>query len=96
VSALLWDHLNRIDPSCFGGGNESKRERDFSASIGTILLIECILLAWLYSAHKIRKTINEHSRFRLGTGFDLLIKGVIPPGSCPNSNHTPIEREVTS
>jgi NSS family neurotransmitter:Na+ symporter len=50
----------------------------FSHGLLIVGLIECILLGWVYGAHKIRKSINEHSRFRLGTGFDLLIKVVIP------------------
>jgi NSS family neurotransmitter:Na+ symporter len=41
-------------------------------------LIECLLLGWVYGAHKIRRTINEHSKYRLPRAFDWAVKLFIP------------------
>ncbi|MBD3334395.1 MAG: hypothetical protein GF355_02670, partial [Candidatus Eisenbacteria bacterium] len=41
-------------------------------------LIECILLGWVYGVRRIRRTINENSRFTLKGSWDLLIKTAIP------------------
>ncbi len=44
--------------------------------IGVVLQI--IVIAWIYGAEKIRKTINETSKFKVGIWFDLLIKFFAP------------------
>ncbi len=50
----------------------------FSHGLLVVGLIECILLGWVYGAHKIRHTINEHSKYTLPRAFDWMIKLVIP------------------
>lgn len=51
---------------------------NFSYGLLMVGLIECILVGWVMGAHKVRELLNAHSRRRLGFGFDLLIKYVIP------------------
>lgn len=50
----------------------------FSHGLLIVGLIECILLGWVYGVHRIRKSINEHSKFNLPPAFDWLVKLVIP------------------
>ncbi|MBD3161405.1 MAG: sodium-dependent transporter [Candidatus Eisenbacteria bacterium] len=50
----------------------------FSHGLIVVGLIECILLGWVYGVHRIRRTINEHSKFNLPASFDWLVKLVIP------------------
>ncbi|MBD3237943.1 MAG: hypothetical protein GF330_14685, partial [Candidatus Eisenbacteria bacterium] len=41
-------------------------------------LVECLLLGWVYGVHRIRRTINEHSKYHLPAAYDWMIKLVIP------------------
>lgn len=41
-------------------------------------LLECLLIGWVLGPEKLRKQINEHSRWTLGPWYDALIKYVIP------------------
>ncbi len=50
----------------------------FSHGLLIVGLIECILIGWVYGVHRIRRTINEHSKYRLPAAFDWLLKLVIP------------------
>ncbi len=50
----------------------------FSHGLLIVGLIECILIGWVYGVHKIRKSINEHSKYKLPASFDWLVKFVIP------------------
>jgi NSS family neurotransmitter:Na+ symporter len=50
----------------------------FSHGLLIVGLIECLLIGWVYGVRRVRETINAYSRFRLGRGFDVLIKFVIP------------------
>lgn len=52
----------------------------FIANFGLVIigLIECIILGWLYSIHKLRKHANETSDIKIGRWWDILIKFVIP------------------
>ena len=44
----------------------------------SIGLVECIVLGWIYRAHKLREHANETSEIILGRWWDYLIKFVIP------------------
>lgn len=50
----------------------------FSHGLLIVGLIECILLGWVYGVRKIRRTINEHSKYRLPAAYDWMIKLIIP------------------
>jgi NSS family neurotransmitter:Na+ symporter len=50
----------------------------FSYGLITGGLVECLVVGWMLPIHKLRATLNEHSRFQLGPWFDVLIKYVIP------------------
>ncbi|MBU1701322.1 MAG: sodium-dependent transporter [Candidatus Eisenbacteria bacterium] len=50
----------------------------FSHGLLIVGLIECLLIGWIYGVKKIRQTINMNSRYTLGSGFDFLIKFIIP------------------
>jgi len=44
----------------------------------TIGLVECIVLGWIYRAHKLRMHANETSEIIIGRWWDYLIKFIIP------------------
>jgi len=50
----------------------------FSHGLLIVGLIECILIGWVYGVHKIRKAINEHSKYNLPAAYDWIVKLVIP------------------
>ena len=52
----------------------------FIANFGLVIigLVECIILGWLYSVHKLRNHANEHSEIKIGQWWDILIKYIIP------------------
>ena len=52
----------------------------FVANFGLVFvgLIECIILGWMYSAHKLRDHANKTSDVKIGIWWDYLIKFVIP------------------
>ncbi len=50
----------------------------FSHGLLVVGLIECLLIGWVYGVGKIRRTINEYSKYRLPRAFDWMIKVVIP------------------
>lgn len=50
----------------------------FSHGLLIVGLIECLLIGWVYGVHKIRKSINEHSKYNLPATYDWVIKLVIP------------------
>jgi NSS family neurotransmitter:Na+ symporter len=50
----------------------------FSHGLLFVGLLECVLLGWVYGVGRIRRTINEHSKYRLPAAFDWLIKLIIP------------------
>ena len=50
----------------------------FSYGLLVVGLLECVLIGWIFGVLRIRESINAHSRWRLGSWFDALIKVVIP------------------
>lgn len=52
----------------------------FLTQYGLVLggILECILVAWVYKAYKLREDINKFSRLRLHSLWDYTIKLVIP------------------
>jgi NSS family neurotransmitter:Na+ symporter len=52
----------------------------FVANFGLVLigLIECIILGWMYTLHRLRKHANETSEIKIGKWWEYLIKIVIP------------------
>jgi len=50
----------------------------FSHGLLIVGLIECLLLGWVYGVGRIRRTINEHSKYHLPGAYDWMIKLVIP------------------
>jgi len=42
------------------------------------ITLQVILFSWLFGADKIRKIINETSKYKLGTWFNLIIKWIAP------------------
>ena len=52
----------------------------FLSQYGLVLggILECILVAWIYRAYKLREYINKFSRFRLHASWDYTIKLIIP------------------
>ena len=50
----------------------------FGYSLLIVGLAEAIFIGWVYGIDKLRAKINENARFKLGPGFDVLIKWVVP------------------
>jgi NSS family neurotransmitter:Na+ symporter len=50
----------------------------FSYGLLTCGFLECIFIGWVLGAHKLRASLNEHSRIRIGPIWDWMIKIVIP------------------
>lgn len=50
----------------------------FDTGLIVVAILECLALGWVFGSHKIRRYVNDNSRFRLGIWFDLLIRFVIP------------------
>jgi NSS family neurotransmitter:Na+ symporter len=50
----------------------------FSYGLLIVGLLECLLIGWVFGAKRLRGSINEHSRWRLRSGYDVLIRFVIP------------------
>jgi NSS family neurotransmitter:Na+ symporter len=52
----------------------------FLTQYGLVLggILECILVAWVYKAYKLREYINKFSRLRLHASWDYTIKLIIP------------------
>ncbi len=54
----------------------------FDTGLLIVAILECLVVGWLFGSHKLRRYINEGSRFQLvgvtGLAFDLLIRFLIP------------------
>lgn len=50
----------------------------FSYGLLIVGLLECLLIGWIFGVKRLRESINAHSRWKLGTGYDVLIRFVIP------------------
>ena len=50
----------------------------FTYGLLAVGLSECLLLGWGYGVERIRRRINEFSRWRLGRWFDRLVRWVLP------------------
>jgi NSS family neurotransmitter:Na+ symporter len=50
----------------------------FSYGLLIVGLLECLLLGWIFGVHKLRANINAHSKWNLRSGYDVLIRFVIP------------------
>lgn len=52
----------------------------FASSYGLTLvgLLECIVIGYIYKAHKMREYVNEVSEFKIGRWWDICIKVVTP------------------
>jgi len=52
----------------------------FIANFGLVMigLVECLILGWMYTIHKLRAHANETSEIKLGRWWDVLIKFVVP------------------
>jgi NSS family neurotransmitter:Na+ symporter len=50
----------------------------FSYGLLIVGLLECLLIGWIFGVKRLRDSINVHSRWKLGTGYDVLIRFVIP------------------
>jgi NSS family neurotransmitter:Na+ symporter len=50
----------------------------FSHGLLIVGLLECLLIGWIFGVHRIRDDVNAHSRLRLGSWYDGLVRFVIP------------------
>jgi len=50
----------------------------FSYGLLIVGLIECLLLGWTWSVRRIREDVNAYSRWTIRSGYDTLIRYVIP------------------
>ncbi len=46
--------------------------------IGLAVLVECIIIGWIFKASRIRSYINQNSSFNIGTWWDAFIKFLAP------------------
>lgn len=84
IGSLFFTLPHIVDPQLSGNGTLGLTLLDvmdhwaFNYSLLTVGFLECILVGWVLGAHKLRAAVNEHSRFRLGSWFDVLIRYVVP------------------
>ena len=84
LGSLMFAIPTIIDPGLSGNGTLGLSLLDlvdnwaFRYSLLTVGLLECLLLGWVLGIDKLRLAVNEHSKFKLGTWFNWLIKLVIP------------------
>lgn len=84
VGSLAFALPHVIDPNLTGDGVLGLTLLDildhwaFRYSLLVGGLIECVMIGWVLGADKIREFVNEHSKFTLGSWFDIQIKFVIP------------------
>ncbi len=50
----------------------------FDTGLMIVAIVECLVIGWGIGSEKIRAYVNEHSRFRIGIWFDVLIRWLIP------------------
>ncbi|MDX1531683.1 MAG: sodium-dependent transporter, partial [Rhodothermales bacterium] len=84
VGSLLCALPFVVDPELAGNGTVGLNLLDildhwaFRYSLLTVGLMECVLVGWVFGADRLREAANRHSKFRLGSWFDVLIKFVVP------------------
>ena len=73
-----------VDPGLAGNGTVGLNFLDildhwaFGYSLLAVGLLETLLLGWVFGAANLRAFVNQHTRFKLGAWFDVLLRFVIP------------------
>ena len=73
-----------VDPGLAGNGTVGLNFLDildhwaFGYSLLAVGLLETLLLGWVFGAGNLRAFVNQHTRFKLGAWFDVLLRFVIP------------------
>ena len=84
IGSICYTLPTIIDPNLNGNGTLGLSLLDvmdhwaFKYSLLTVGLLECIMVGWVMGADTLRRAVNEHSKFHLGTWFNVLIKYVAP------------------